>query len=78
MQEREILIRQLGMQKLAELEAAVDAVTLSPQQVADEISKVASVEDMDESQISEKIGVLIFDAAVKGDRNKTAALLRYL
>lgn len=78
MQEREILIRQLGMQKLAELEAAVDAVTLSPQQVADEISKVASVEDMDESQISEKIGVLIFDAAAKGDRNKTAALLRYL
>lgn len=78
MTEEEKAIYELGLQKQAEIDAEATNGALSPEQVAVEINKIASVDDMTEKDIPTKVAVLAFDAAYSGDIQKTASLLSYL
>jgi hypothetical protein len=78
MTEREKQIYNLGLQKLSELQSQENSGPLSPLQVANEISKTASVEQMRPEDISGKVASLIFDAAYRGDVVKAASLISYL
>lgn len=70
----------LGLQKLAEYEAAIDSVSLSPEEVASEIEKIASIEDLEDTEeaVNEKIAYAVCKAIDDGDDNKAIALLGYL
>ncbi len=78
MTEKMKAIFKLGLQKQAELEKEAADGTLSPNQVADKIEKIASVEELKESDIPVKVAALVFDAAYEGKEKETASLMGYL
>ena len=78
MTEKEKAIYELGLQKQAELDSEAANGALSPQQVSEEIKKIASAEAMAEKDIPAKVAVLVFNAAMSGDVTKTASLMSYL
>lgn len=72
------MVFELGLHKLAELEQEAGEGVLSPEQVADRIEKIASVDGLNEEDIPVKVAALVFDSAYRGNEKETASLMGYL